>query len=126
MKNTTRRGFLGAAAAGWAAGVTQPAAAKIEPTPWGIKLGVATYSFREFDRAKAIEMIQALQTPWISIKEVHLRYTLTPDELQQGRKQFEDAGLKITSGGNVDLKSSDPAELRKKFEYAKNAGMPMM
>jgi sugar phosphate isomerase/epimerase len=103
-----------------------PAQAKIEPEPWGIKLGVATYSLRNFDRTKAIEMIRTLKTPWISIKEVHLRFNLSPEQLQQGRKEFEDAGLKIMSGGNIDMRSPDAAELRKSFEYAKNGGMPMM
>jgi sugar phosphate isomerase/epimerase len=125
---STRRGFLGTAAgiAGWSLAGVVPAAAKIVPEPWGIKLGVATYSLRSFDRAKAIEMIKALQTPWVSIKEYHLRYALPPEEVRAGRKEFEAAGLKIMSGGNVDLKSGDPAVLRKSFEYAKNAGMPMM
>jgi sugar phosphate isomerase/epimerase len=129
MKNdTTRRGFLGTAAgiAGWSMAGAAPASAKIEPAPWGIKLGVATYSLRKFDRTKAIEMIKALQTPYVSIKEFHLRYVSTPEELAAGRKEFESAGLKITSGGNVDLKSPDAAVLRKSFEYAKGAGMPMM
>jgi sugar phosphate isomerase/epimerase len=126
--DTTRRGFLGAAAgiAGWSAAGAPAAFGKVEPAPWGIKLGVATYSLRSFDRAKAIEMIKALQTPWVSIKEFHLRYVLPPDQLAAGRKEFEDAGLKIMSGGNVDLKSNDPAVLKKSFEYAKGAGMPMM
>lgn len=125
--HTTRRGFLGAAGiAGWSMAGAAPASAKIEPAPWGIKLGVATYSLRKFDRAKAIEMIKALQTPWVSIKEFHLRYVSTPEELAAGRRDFEQAGLKIMSGGNVDLKSPDPAVLKKSFEYTKGAGMPMM
>jgi sugar phosphate isomerase/epimerase len=42
-------------------------------------------------------------------------------------KEFTDAGLKITSGGNVDMsKDTTIEQLRKHFEYAKNAGIPMM
>ena len=126
---TTRRGFLGAAAgiAGLGAVAAPNAAARIEPAPWGIKLGIATYSLRKFDRPKAIEMIKAIQTPWISIKDVHLKQTLTPAELEAARKEFEAAGLKITSGGNVDMtKDTTIDALRKRFEYAKYAGMPMM
>jgi sugar phosphate isomerase/epimerase len=130
MKNqATRRGFLGVAAgiAGLGALEVTPASAVIEPTPWGIKLGVATYSFRNFDRAKTIEMIQALKTPWVSIKDVHLKQNLTPEEWQEGRKQFEAAGLKIMSGGNVDMtKDTTVEQLRHHFEYAKYTGMPMM
>jgi sugar phosphate isomerase/epimerase len=126
--DTTRRGFLGAAAgiAGWSMAGAVPASAKVELAPYGIRLGVASYSLRKFDRTKAIEMVKALQTPFISIKEFHLRYVSTPEELAAGRKEFESAGLKIMSGGNVDLKSPDAAVLRKSFEYAKGAGMPMM
>jgi len=129
MRNdTTRRGFLGSAAgiAGWSMAGAPVASAKIVPEPWGIKLGVATYSLREFDRAKAIEMIKALQAPWISIKDFHLKQDLPADEIHKGAEEFRAAGLKIMSGGNISLQSDDPAVLKKSFEYAKAAGMPMM
>src|SRR5580692_2004475 len=66
---TTRRTFLSAAgAAGLSAVYADSASAKIEPEPWGIKLGIATYTYRRFERAEAIAFIQAVQTPWISLK----------------------------------------------------------
>src|SRR5580704_10051887 len=69
LMRTTRRTFLSAAgAAGLSAVYVDSASAKIEPEPWGIKLGIATYTYRKFERAKAIEFIKAVQTPWISIK----------------------------------------------------------
>jgi sugar phosphate isomerase/epimerase len=126
----TRRSFLGTAGvAGLAAAGIHPSSAAIEPEPWGIKLGIATYTFRNFDRAKTIEMIQAVKTPWVSIKDVHLKIDAPPEELRAGRKQFDDAGLRVTSGGNVDMAS--PARgteqgLRHSFEYARAAGLPMM
>jgi len=125
---TTRRGFLAAAGgiAGLSAVGVTPASARIETAPWGIKLGVATYSLRSFDRAKAIEMLKALQTPWISVKDVHLSQKISPAEVRAGAKEFTDAGLKIMSGGNIDLKENTIEGLRPHFEYAKNAGMPMM
>jgi len=125
---TTRRGFIGAAAgiAGFGMAGVVPAQAKIVPEPWGIKLGVATYSLRNFSRDKAIQMIQALQTPWVSIKDVHLKMDLPPAELEAGHKEFEAAGLKVMSGGNINLLADDEPTLRKSFEYAKNAGLPMM
>jgi sugar phosphate isomerase/epimerase len=137
---TTRRNFLGAAGIVGlgAAGVT-PSSARIEPTPWGIKLGIATYSLRSFDRAKAIEMMKTVQTPWLSIKENHLAQKNSKAEIQggakeyvsldlvrAGAKEFTDAGFKIMSGGNVDMKETTIEDLRPHFEYAKAAGMPMM
>jgi sugar phosphate isomerase/epimerase len=126
---TTRRNFLGAAAgiAGLSAVGVTPASARIEPAPWGIKLGLATYTFRSFDRAKTIELIKLVKTPWISIKDVHLKQDLSPTDVAAAAKEFTDAGLKIMSGGNVDMsKDTTIEQLRKHFEYAKNAGMPMM
>jgi sugar phosphate isomerase/epimerase len=128
MNRSTRRTFLGTAAgiAGMNAVSIRPAAAVIEPEPWGIKLGVATYSLRSFDRAKAIEMIKSLGTPWVSIKDVHLSQAISPEEIEAGAREFTNAGLKIMSGGNVDMKETTIEGLRKHFEYAKHAGMPMM
>jgi sugar phosphate isomerase/epimerase len=126
---TSRRNFLGAAAgiAGLSAIGVETASARIEPTPWGIKLGVATYSLRKFERAKAIEMIKALQITWVSIKDVHLKQDQPAEAIQAAAKEFEAAELKIMSGGNVDMtKDKTPEDLRKRFEYAKNAHMPMM
>jgi sugar phosphate isomerase/epimerase len=133
----TRRSFLGAAGlAGLAAAGAEPSSAAIEPSsaaiepePWGIKLGIATYTFRNFDRARTIEMIKAVKTPWISIKDVHLKIDAPPDEVRAGRKEFDDAGLRVMSGGNVDMNSparSTEQGLRHSFEYARAAGLPMM
>jgi sugar phosphate isomerase/epimerase len=126
---TSRRRFLGAAAgiAGLSAIGAETASAVIEPAPWGIKLGVATYSFRNFDRTTAIEMIKKLQVKYVSIKDVHLKLTESPEALKQQRAEFDAAGVIVTSGGNVDMqKGTTVEELRPRFEYAKAAGLPMM
>jgi sugar phosphate isomerase/epimerase len=120
--------------AGLAAAGVERASAVIEPEPWGIKLGLATYTFRSFDRAQTIEMIKAVKTPWVSIKDVHLKINpadqpVNVDEVRAGRKEFDDAGLKVMSGGNVDMNSATRGTeqgLRHSFEYAKAAGLPMM
>jgi sugar phosphate isomerase/epimerase len=125
---TTRRGFLGVAgAAGLAAIGARRASAVIEPTPWGIKLGIASYTFRKFDRAKTIAFLNELKIPYVSIKDVHLSQKDTPDQLAAAHKEFEDAGIHVMSGGNVDMTKDTTIEaLRARFEYAKNAGLPMM
>jgi sugar phosphate isomerase/epimerase len=126
---TSRRNFLGAAAgaAGLSALSAPTASAVIEAEPWGMKLGIATYSLRSFDRATAIAMLKKLQVKYISIKDVHLKLTESAEELQQHRKEFDDAGFIVTSGGNVDMtKAVTIEDLRPKFEYAKNARLPMM
>jgi len=123
----TRRNFLGAAgAAGLVAAGVKPASAVIVPEPWGIKLGIATYTFRKFDRTQTIEFIKQLKTPWISIKEdPHLKLDLTGDDLRKAADEFRTAGLKIMSAGNTDMKETTVDGLRPLFEWAKTAGVPM-
>ena len=126
---TSRRTFLGAAAgmAGLSAIGAAPASAAIVPEPWGIKLGIATYSLRMFDRPTAIEMLKKFQVKYVSIKDVHLKIGAPPEETKAGRAEFDAAGLVVTSGGNVDMtKGATVEDLRKQFEYAKAAGLPMM
>jgi sugar phosphate isomerase/epimerase len=123
---TTRRGFMSAAAGLAGLAGSGAASAAIEDAPYGIKLGVASYSLREFQRSLAIQCIKALNTPYVSVKEFHLLYKSSPEELEKGRREFEKAGLKIMSGGNIGLPNDDLADMRRYFEYAKMAGMPMI
>jgi sugar phosphate isomerase/epimerase len=92
----------------------------------GIKLGVCTYSFREFSRSLALKMIRELGVSYVSVKDVHLPYTLNPSEMEKAKAEFKKAGLTIVSVGNTDLKDEDPSVLRRYFEYARNCGAPMI
>jgi sugar phosphate isomerase/epimerase len=124
--HTTRRGFLGAGAGIAGLLVGNNAAAEINNDLGGFKLGITTWSLRDFQRPLAIEMIKQLQTPYVSVKEFHLPYRSTVAELIAGRKEFENAGLKIVGGGNITLAKNDEADMRKYFDYAKTCGMPLI
>ncbi len=122
---STRRGFLGGAlAASSMAGVSAAA-----PAPEGaedVKLGVASYSLREFQRGLSIRMIKKLNVSYVSVKEFHLPYRSSPEELKRGVQDFARAGVKVTSGGVIYLQKDDEDDIRKYFEYAKTCGMPLM
>jgi sugar phosphate isomerase/epimerase len=116
MHTTNRRVFLGAlAAASLARGATEP-----------LKLGVATYSLRKLSRADAIDTIKRLKVRYVNIKEAHLPLKSTPEEIKRGRQDFVDAGLTILGGGNISFQVDDEQDIRRKFEYAKLAGMPLI
>jgi sugar phosphate isomerase/epimerase len=127
---TTRRAFLGATGIAGLSGVAPwPVSARIEPAPWGIKLGIATYTFRNFDRAQSIAFLKQIQAPWISVKDVdkHVSHKATPTELAAIHKEFTDAGLQVSSLGNIDMtKAGTIQDLRVIFEWAKAFGAPMM
>jgi sugar phosphate isomerase/epimerase len=102
------------------------AVADVARKPLPLKIGVASYSLRKFPRDKAIAALQALDVRYVTIKDVHLARTDTPEQIRAARKQFEDAGLTIMGGGTLTWKTPDEAAMRKDFEYAKAAGMPLV
>jgi sugar phosphate isomerase/epimerase len=126
----TRRGFLGAASLAGLGAVAAPRdSARVEPTAWELKLGIATYTFRNFDRPKVIEMVRQVRTPWISVKNTpqQLATNSTPEQARAARREFDAAGLKVMSIGNIDMtKANTVDDLRPLFELAKNFGAPMM
>lgn len=90
----------------------------------GVKLGVASYSLREFPLDKALEMIRALRTPYVNFKSMHVPYEKTPAELAALRASIQAAGFTIVGGGTITFEKDTDAEVEKYFAYAKNAGMP--
>ena len=97
-----------------------------DSAPGDIKLGVATYSFRQFSRDNCIRMVKLLNVDYVDIKEFHLPQTDPPKALAAGRAAFDKAGLKVIGGGNITLSETDEAGLRPHFEYAKACGFPTM
>src|SRR5258708_33933520 len=107
---TTRRSFFGATAAAFVASRAGSGAAA--PEAGDLKLGIASYSFREFSRHLAIEGAKKLNVQYINIKDVHLPLNSTPDEIAKARKDFEKAGLTIVSGGSISFQKNDEAHMR--------------
>lgn len=91
-----------------------------------LKLGVCTYSFHEFQRKLTISMIKELGTAYVSVKDFHMPYSMTPEEAAKAKNDFKKAGLTIVSGGAIFMFEDDPGALRRHFEYAKLCGMPMI
>jgi len=130
-KPGSRREFLKTAALGTAAmALPAPtlASATGEPSRAAtrMRLGVASYSLRELNRADAIAAVNALRTRYVSIKSFHLPYESTSEELAAGRREFEDAGLVIVGGGLITLQQDDDENIRGYFDYARACGMPLM
>ena len=132
ISDATRRSFLAKSAlaplagAALAASGGRLAAQEYHIGGADLKLGIASYSFRKFSREKAIEMAKQLGTPYINIKDFHLKLDSTPEEIDAAKKEFADAGLTLVGCGNVSFSKDDEADIRAKFEYAKRAGFPLI
>lgn len=105
---------------------TEAAKSMAATDPWrGLKIGVATYTFREWPLEETIKGLQRVGMKYISIKNVknHIDISHTPEERKQRAQMFRAAGMIPLSVGNVSMRGSD-ADIRKGFEYAKDIGVP--
>ena len=105
-----------------------PSAASLSRTAneIGLKLGVASYSLRNFSRQRAIEMTKDLGVRYINLKSVHLPYDATAEQIAVARREVEAAGLEIVGGGLITFETDTDAGVRKYFDYARAAGMPLI
>jgi sugar phosphate isomerase/epimerase len=121
----TRREWIGSASAAALASSTLRAQ-QYHIAGADFKLGVASYSFRKFSRAQAIQMTRQLGTPYLNVKDFHLPLDSTPQQIDAAKKEFADAGIILTGCGNISFQKDDEADIRGKFEYAKRAGFPLI
>jgi inosose dehydratase len=124
----TRRSLLKATALSVACSAIAPAESLSAPStasadgPFrGLRVGVASYSLREFPVPEALQDIQRLGVHYLSLKEVHLPLSSSPEQRRQVRQQAEDLGLSITSCGVIYLKN-DEAQMRQAFDYVRDLG----
>jgi sugar phosphate isomerase/epimerase len=89
----------------------------------GLKLGLTSYTLRKFSLDQGIAMAKAAGVKYISLKDMHLPFNSTTAEREEAHRKIEEAGLTLLGGGVIYMKN-DETEVRKYFEYAKDAGMP--
>jgi len=126
----SRRRFFGTAAtaAAWAALGRVPGAASATPSVGvggPLKLGVASYSMREFTLDQALAWAKVLGVKYMTFKDVHIPRSDPPEATRALRAKIEAAGITIMGGGTITI-PNDPAKIKKEFEYAKNAGFPLI
>jgi sugar phosphate isomerase/epimerase len=90
-----------------------------------LKLGVASYSMREFTLDQALDMAKKLGVTRMTFKDVHIPRTGPPEATRALRAKIEAAGITIMGGGTLTI-PNDPAKIKKEFEYAKDAGFPLI
>src|SRR5437899_5410990 len=88
----------------------------------GLKMGLTSYTWRNFKLEQAIAMTKEAGAKYISLKDVHLPLKSTPEQRHEVHKKIEDAGLTLMGGGVISFKNNEE-EIRNVFEYAKDAGM---
>ena len=132
MKNTfSRRNFVRSSALAASAFVSKDAYTLIQNRPSvgeasPIRLGVASYTFRNFNRAQMIGFLKQLDVFALNLKDVkdHL-----PSDMQQELSALSDyaaAGMKPHAAGTIYFEKDEDADIRSKFEYCKRAGIAVI
>jgi Xylose isomerase-like TIM barrel len=89
-----------------------------------ISLGMASYTFRNFDRAKVIEFMKELKLKHLNAKDVKDHLPMSPPEAtQQAVADYTANGITLTAVGAVYFPKNDDDDIRAKFDYAKQAGV---
>ena len=128
--STDRRSFLGlSAAAAATAALPRIALAQSQPTAHAdaVRIGICSYTFRNFDRSQMIGFLKQLGITTINLKDTkdHLPSTSAADE-QKALDDYKAAGITPTAVGTVYFRKDEDADIREKFEYAKRAGVKVI
>ncbi len=124
--NLSRRDFLcSAAAVGLAAPLFSSLAAAAEVSASGkvkFDLGLASYTFRKFNREQTIAEAKKIGLKFMCFKQdFHLPFKSTPEECAAAAAECKAAGITLYGCGAVYM--NKPEDVDNAFRYAQAAGM---
>ena len=127
---TNRRSFLKAAGIG-AAAATLPGFANAtvpmaeeKKSKFDLKLGLASYSVREFTTEQALDMTLRCGVNRITFKSMHLPLDSGTSTITKTVALCKEKGVELYGGGVITMKTKEDAD--QAFEYAKAAEMDMI
>jgi sugar phosphate isomerase/epimerase len=131
MKQTlSRRNFLQSSALA-AAAIAAPLSVSAEAVPETgkpspVKLGLASYTFRNFTRAQLIGYMKQLNLVDLNCKDTkdHLPFDAAGETAAMA--DYAANNIKVHAVGTVSFTKDDDDDIRGKFEYAKRAGVKVI
>ena len=122
-----RRDFLRTGAlAATALSLSNSLSAEPKPSSPVIRLGLASYTFRNFDRLQLIGYMKQLNVFELNAKDVRDHLPMEPVAEAAALADYSAAGIKLHAVGTVSFAKDDEPDIRSKFEYAKRAGVPVI
>ncbi len=124
----SRRQFVRLAGAGVAAAGLLPvsgiAVAASENEGNTFTLGMAGYTFREFDIDQTIKIMHKVGVSELSLKDFHMPMDSTQEQIDSVIGKFRDAGITVYTLGVIYMKTKEAVD--QAFEYARMAGVRMI
>src|SRR5579863_7509937 len=131
MKQTlSRRNFLQSSALA-AAAIAAPLSLSAEAVPETgkpspIKLGLASYTFRNFTRAQLIGYMKQLNLTEVNCKDTKDHLPMDPTAEAAAMADYAANNIKVHAIGAVYFQKDEDDDIRSKFEYAKRAGVKVI
>ncbi len=128
MPNQSRRNFILKAGAGAVAisSLTgfRPTSPSLIKSDQKFKVGVAGYTFVKFNLDKALEMMNRIGASLMSIKNFHLPYDCTDDQIKAFHANLAEHNIKGYCVGPIYMKSEK--EIDAAFDYTKRVGVDLI
>ena len=128
-QDISRRNFVFAGAMASAATLV-PVVAHAEPaaeesdTP--VRLGLASYTFRNFTRAQLIGFMKDLNVSDLNPKDAKDHLPMDPAAEAQAVADYTPANIHLHAAGAIYFQQATDDDIRSKFEYLKRANIPVM
>jgi sugar phosphate isomerase/epimerase len=97
----------------------RPSAGEASP----IRLGLASYTFRNFSRAQLIGFMKQLNVFALNAKDVKDHLPMDPQAEAAALADYAAAGIKLHAAGAIYFAKDEDQDIRSKFEYCKRAGI---
>src|ERR1700683_14150 len=88
-----------------------------------IRLGLASYTFRNFNRAQLIAFMKQLNVSELNAKDVKDHLPMDPQQEAAALADYAAAGINLHAAGAIYFSKDEDADIRSKFEYCKRAGI---
>jgi sugar phosphate isomerase/epimerase len=95
-----------------------------KPSP--IKLGLASYTFRNFSRAQMIGYMKQLNISGLNAKDVKDHLPTDPMQESQAIADYTAAAIQLHAAGAIYFLKDEDDDIRAKFEYCKRAGVTVI
>ena len=103
----------------WASTSMPPLAEEATP----IRLGLASYTFRNFSREQMIGFMKQLNVLALNAKDVKDHLPVDPQQESAALADYAAADIKLHAAGAIYFPKDEDADIRSKFEYCKRAGI---
>jgi sugar phosphate isomerase/epimerase len=88
-----------------------------------IRLGLASYTFRNFSRAQLIGFMKQLNVFALNAKDAKDHLPMDPQQETAALADYAAAGIKLHAAGAIYFAKDEDEDVRSKFEYCKRAGV---